>query len=260
MRRAVVAGTLTLALITAMAPTAGAGGAAFEFERDYYQPGDRVVGRVTFGRGSGEPIRADSGPFVAYLMKGNRYIDPPKVPDGAVPVGPMTVTHLDFGTWLARVEFTLPDVPPGMHSLGYCNDPCTSSSLGDLMGGWFRVVPSGQDLSTFLLRERFLQATRSLRHRIRAADRHVDGLEDRVEALRDENRRLELRVAGLERASKSQPRPTPGFPAPIGWILVALTVLFGLVAFRPRNRQILAPDPPPVERIEDPDREMAIRG
>jgi hypothetical protein len=88
----------------------------------------------------------------------------------------------------------------------------------------------------------------------------VDGLEDRVEALRDENRRLELRVAGLERASKSEPRPTPGFPAPIGWILVALTVLFGLVAFRPRNRQILAPDPPPVERIEDPDREMAIRG
>jgi hypothetical protein len=260
MRRAVVAGTIALVLVSALVSAAQAGGAVFEFEREYYQPGDRVVGRVTFGRGSGEPIRADSGPFIAYLMKGNTYIDAPQVPDGAIPVGPMTITHIDSGTWLARMEFTLPEVPPGGYSIGYCNDPCTSSSLGELMGGWFDVLASGQDVSNYLLRERLEQATRSFRHRIRAADRQVSALEGQLGMLRDENRRLEVRVAGLERASKSEPLPTPGFPAPIGWILVALTVLFGLVAFRPRRRGALSPDPPTIERIEDPDREMAIRG
>jgi hypothetical protein len=254
MRPAALIGTLVLALLSTLAPTAGAGGAVFEFESDHYQVGDRVVGRVTFGRGSGRPIRVDAGPFQAYLMRGSRYIDAPHVPAGAVPVGPMTITHIHSGTWLARVEFTLPEVPPGGYSIGYCNDPCTNSSLGELMGGWFDVVPIGQDVSTYLLRERFEQATRSLRHRIRAADRRATALEDQVGILRDENRRLELRVAGLERASRSE-RPTPGFPAPIGWILVTLTVLIGLMAIRPRRRPVLSPDPPSIERIDDSERE-----
>ena len=259
MRRAAIAATLLTALTAGLNSTASAGGAVFDFERDHYQPGDRVSGRETFGRGSGEPIRADAGPFVAYLMKSSRYIHAPHVPDDAIPVGPMTISHIDSGTWLAHVEFTLPDVPPGSYSVGYCNDPCTNSSLGELMGGWFRVLPSGVNVTTYLLRERLEQSTSSLRHRIRVADRESEALEDQVGMLRDDNRQLELRVAGLERAAKPEARPAPGLPAPLGWGLVALTVLFGLVAFRPRRKLSPPAEPPNIERIDDPDREMAIR-
>jgi hypothetical protein len=255
MRRSAIAGTLSLALATALAPSADAGGATFNFERENYQPGDRVSGRVTFGRGVGPPIRAEDGPFMAYALKGGRYIDAPKIPADAIPLGPMTLTRIDSGTWLARLEFTLPDVPPGSYTITYCNDPCTNSALGELTYGWFRVIPSGEDVGTYLLRERLEQSTRSLRHDLRVADRKVASLEHELGLVSDDNRRLEMRVAALERARRPAARPTPAFPAPIGWALVGLTVLFGLVAFRPRRRPVLASDPPAIERIEDPERE-----
>jgi hypothetical protein len=163
MRRFAIAGTLTIALVAGLPETAGAGGANFEFDREYYQPGDLVSGRVTFGRGAGYPIRAGAGPFITYLMDLDASIDPPRIPPGAIPVGPMTLSGVESGPWLARVEFTLPDVSPGTYSVGYCNDPCTIASLGELVGGRFTVIPAGEELSTYLLRQRFERGIRSLR-------------------------------------------------------------------------------------------------
>jgi hypothetical protein len=261
MRRIAVVGILALGLI-ALAPRAGAGGAVFDFERENYQPGDRVLGRVTFGRGAGGPIRADAGPFIAYLMKGTTYIDAPHIPTGAIPVGPMTLTRIDSGTWLARVDFTLPDIPPGRYGLGYCNDPCTNSSLGELVGGGFRVIPSGQDVTTFLLREHLQETRRKLQGRLeeargRAREASVEArvLARQVGLLRHANRQLGEQIAALERASQGQPRTPAGFPSVLGWVLVGLTVLFGLIAFRPRRRLMLRPDPPAIERIDEADRE-----
>jgi hypothetical protein len=261
MRRSAIAGTLSLALATALAPSADAGGATFNFERENYQPGDRVSGRVTFGRGVGPPIRAEDGPFMAYALKGGRYIDAPKIPADAIPLGPMTLTRIDSGTWLARLEFTLPDVPPGSYTITYCNDPCTNSALGELTYGWFRVIPGGEDGATYLVQERLEKVRRTLRQRARQAmdrareaEHDARGLQQEVNRLRETNRRLAQRIASFERAGARAPRPA-GFPVVLGWLLVGLTVVFGLVVFRPRRRPVLAPDPPAIERIDEPERE-----
>ena len=129
------------------------------------------------------------------------------------------------------------------------------------MGGRFTVIPAGEELSTYLLHQRFERGIRSLRGGLRFANRDVDSLRIQVSILREANERLEQRVAALERAPEPARRPIPAFPAQLGWGLVALTILFGLVAFRPRRKASLATpvDPPIMERIDDPEKEPALR-
>jgi len=265
MRRIAIIGTLPLLLAVSM-PVAGAGGAVFEFERRYYAPGDMVTGRVTFGRGSGEPIRAEAGPFTAYLLPNTASIDPPSIPSGAVPVGPMRLDRSatsGHSPWVASVDFVLPEVAPGLYSLGFCNDPCTISSMGELVGGWFHVVPTGDLISLYASRDRIAQQVRSLRGSLRMSDRRAEGLAEELREIREANEKLERKVAGLERASTT-PAPRPArFPAPLGWGLVGLTIVLGLVMFRPRRRRapvVNGPvEPPLVEWIEPSDREPALR-
>jgi hypothetical protein len=262
MRRIGIIGALALVLAISIPEVAAGGGAVFDFDRRYYAPGDRVSGRVTFGRGSGEPIRAEAGPFTAYIIPGNRWIDPPRIPQGAVPVGPMRLVR-STSYWVASVDFTLPEVGAGGYSLGYCNDPCTISSLGELVGGWFQAVPSHELIPLYASADRTEQRIRSLRGQARTADRRADELAGEVRDLRDANERLEQRVAVLERAARPAPNRPADFPAPLGWALVALTVLAGLVMFRPRRRpapSLTTPsEAPAVERIDAPDREPALR-
>jgi hypothetical protein len=155
MRRIAIAAALVAGVVAPLGHgVARAGGAVWEFEREHYAPGDRVTGRVTFGRGSGSAIRADAGSFTAYLLPRGQAIEEPPIPPGAVPVGPMQLSRTEYGDWLAVVDFILPDLPTGMRMLEFCNDPCTVSAMGELTFGWFRVIPIGQDASANLLRER----------------------------------------------------------------------------------------------------------
>jgi hypothetical protein len=181
----------------------------------------------------------------------------------------MQLSRTGYGDWLARVDFTLPDLPPGVRMLEFCNDPCTVSTMGELTFGWFRVIPSDQDVSTYLLRDRLEEARRTLRQRARAtkhraveAEHEARVLEQEVGRLRHGNRQLGEQVAALRRSLKRAPQ-APGFPAPIGWLLVGLTVLFGMLAFRPRRKappaRVTPMDPPAMERIDDPDPEAALR-
>jgi hypothetical protein len=266
MRRGVIAGSLALALAAGLAQTAAAGGAVWNFEREYYAPGDRVIGRVTFGRGSGYPIRAEAGPFTAYLLPGGQGIEAPRIPPSAIPVGPMQLSRSQYGDWLARVDFTLPDLPTGTWMLEFCNDPCTVSSLGEITFGWFRVIPSRDVAPVYAARDRLREQLRSLKDNVRNSDRRAEDLahevrllEQEVGRLRYANRQLGEEVAARRSMSERAERLAHRFPAPVGWILVVLTVLFGLVAFRPRRRPLLHPDPPEVERIYDPEREPALR-
>jgi hypothetical protein len=265
MRRIAIIGTFAV-LAVSIPEVAAGGGAVFEFERRYYAPGDTVTGRVTFGRGSGEPIRAEAGPFTAYILPGNRWIDAPRIPQGAVPVGPMRLVRSatsGHSPWVVSVDFVLPEVAPGLYSLGFCNDPCTISSMGELVGGWFHVVPTGDLISLYASRDRMAQQVRSLRGNLRRSDRRAEGLGEELREIREANEKLERKVAGLERASTT-PAPRPArFPAPLGWGLVGLTIVLGLVMFRPRRRRAPLVDgpvePPLVEWIEPSDREPALR-
>jgi hypothetical protein len=263
MRRIATAGTLALVLVASMAEVATGGGAVFEFDRRYYAPGDRVSGRVTFGRGTGGSIRAEAGPFVAYVVPNLKWINAPRIPAGAIPVGPMHLERSEYGDWAARVDFTLPDVPPGGYTLSYCNDPCTDSSLGELVGGWFQVVPSHDLIPLYESHDRLQERVRALRGKVGTVDRRNDSLAHEVSVLRDANRALEQRLGQLERARRPEPASVPEIPAPVGWALVGLTVLFGMLAFRPHRKappgRATPMDPPAMERIDDPDPEPALR-
>lgn len=257
MRRIAAIGLVALGVLALLPAGARAGGAAwFEFRRPYYSPGDVAVGRarVWFASEERAGMVAD-GRFVAYLLPEDRWLRPPSVPDAAIPLGPVTFSSPDENTAIATLEFTVPDVATGDWNVSVCNQPCTESMIGDLLGGSIRVARSPAMAGVLGLEDR-LNLTRDMaRYDGRRMERQLDVLRVQFDALRTEMKLLEQRLDRQQRPPREEPTPPASFPAPIGWILVALTVLFGLVAFRPRRTAAMSPDPPEIERIDDRERE-----
>jgi hypothetical protein len=259
MRRTAALVGLTFALI-ALLPAGGSAGGAdwFEFDRPYYSPGDSAVARTRVWFASEERARTvTERPFAAYLLAGDRWLRPPGVPPAAIPLGTVTFSLPDGTTALATLEFTVPNVPTGDWNVGVCNVPCTAAMIGSLAGSSIRIASSAEMATMLRLQDR-LEA--GLRRAKRSAHRAAKGFRHEVGYVRGETRSLARRVGELEEkleqaTRRSRQTPVTGFPTLIGWILVALTVIFGLVAFRPRRRGVLAPDPPAIERIEDPERD-----
>jgi hypothetical protein len=133
-RRTVVVVTLALLAIPAFAGPASAGGSWLAPERSAYVPAEIAVFRGDFGSGSLEGRIAD-GPFVAYLLPENRWINDQVVPASAIRLGELTIVRVSEHIFHARVEFEVPSVPTGMYHIQYCNEPCTVNGIGDLIGG-----------------------------------------------------------------------------------------------------------------------------
>jgi hypothetical protein len=133
-RRSVIIVTLALLTIPALAGPAPAGGSWLAPERSAYVPAEIAVLRGDFGNGSLEGRIAD-GPFVAYLLPQNRWINDQVVPGSAIRLGELTIVRMSEHLFHARVEFEVPSVPTGMYHIQYCNEPCTVNGIGDLIGG-----------------------------------------------------------------------------------------------------------------------------
>jgi hypothetical protein len=119
---------------TALLPTsATAGGGWSTPERPAYVPAEVAIVQGTFWEGSTGEAIAD-GPYIAYLLPANRWIQGHRVSEAAIPVGQVMITRTDGHGFLARVEFRVPDLPAGLYHIQYCNDPCTVEALGDLIG------------------------------------------------------------------------------------------------------------------------------
>ncbi|HSJ50681.1 MAG TPA: hypothetical protein VLA90_05275 [Actinomycetota bacterium] len=113
--------------------------------------GDEVSTRTRFFaeelEGSG-PL--DGRRYYAYLLTDSRgesfaMIDPPSIPTGAIRLGTVSVsgpvTDGDgYPYGVATLTFTVPDVPSGDYSVGFCDDPCTHSTIGWLAWGRVRIV------------------------------------------------------------------------------------------------------------------------
>lgn len=267
MRRAAVAGTLVVALTAGLSETAAAGGYSFfDFDRGFYLPGGSAEGRTRVWFASERQAQAAvDRQFTAYLLPPGRWIRSTGVPANAIQLGPVIFSSPRDSTAIASVEFTVPGVRSGDWSVGVCNDPCTDASVGDLGGGSIRIAASSEAAAIMRLKDRLAEELRLARRDLRRGTR---GLEAEVGSLRAENlvlaRRLGELETELEDATSSSRRTRPvAFPAPIGWMLVGITVLFGLLAFRPRRKaspaSAMPMDPPVMERIDDSDREPAIR-
>lgn len=134
-RRSVIAIMLGLPAVLALPPGhASAGGSWLSPERSAYVPGESAAFRGVFSTGSLEGRIAD-GPYFAYLLAQNRWIEHHTVPASAIGLGQLMIDQTSEGLFRGRLEFEVPAVSSGMYHIGYCNAPCTVDGIGDLIGG-----------------------------------------------------------------------------------------------------------------------------
>lgn len=248
--RALLCVALLSAGLLMSSPAASGGGSALDFDREYYVPGDVAIGRTLFtARIKGNPGIED-GPWYAYLVPTRQWIDPPRIPASAIPLGPLTIVdRVDDVNALARIRFVMPDVEPGAYAVNVCNDPCRDAYVGDLIGGWFSVADSHEDAQLLMARERQIERLRSMRYRLRREARQAERVfEQRVSSLETENaelgRRLSATQADLARLGGDR-GPSP--VAMAGWGIAALLLVTLAIVIKHRQKPLLLA-PYPTER------------
>jgi hypothetical protein len=237
------------ALGVAVLPTsASAGGGWSTPERSAYVPDQVAIVEATISEGStGEAI--GEGPFIAYLLPANRWIQGGRVPEAAIPVGQVMVTRTDGDRFLARVEFRVPELPAGVYFIQYCNDPCpgyTVSGLGDLIGSESFAIGATLAEGRLLmlahrLRSRIEQVSDRLR---RQAAAQVRGVERELTAARGFQTIAEVRVReltetlGTTRMALEAERSTVAtvFVIVGGMVLIVFVLLVMLLATARRLR------------------------
>jgi hypothetical protein len=214
--------------------------------------GERAVGETVYWT-SREDRHLLQRTFYAYLIPGSRFIDPPKIPSDAIPIGTVSL-----GGALARITFTVPDVSPGGYTVAICDRPCRHAYLGDLGGGWIDVVSTPEEarllpvidrLKARLERVRWdavQRAQRSVR-RDRALRAEVEDLQEELEQARGE---LGARLLAAERRSQASADPFDR----AGWAVAALALAALAVSFRRRRP---APPPLPAAGVTSPSDEPA---
>ena len=137
-----------VALFSALASPAAAGGSQWSFDREFYLPGDLVaaaapvawVHNAQLGTPRDGPYGAwiarndDMSPFDA-SVKDARYVGDLRVEEGCG-----DISGARFCPNIARVEFVLPGVEPGLYALFHCDAGC-ATTLGDIASGVFWVGP-----------------------------------------------------------------------------------------------------------------------
>lgn len=188
----VVAAALGVALL----PTSASAGGGWSIpERSAYVPAEVAVVRGTFWEGStGEA--SGKGPYIAYLLPANRWIQGHRVPEAAIPVGQVMITPTNGDVFLALVEFRVPDLPHGLYHIQYCNDPCTVYALGDLIGSEsFAIAATPAEGRLMMLVHRLRSKIDGVTYRLRRqAAAQVRGVERELTAARGLQTIAEVRV------------------------------------------------------------------
>jgi hypothetical protein len=186
--------------------SAGGGGSTFDFHRHWLAPGERVFGRTQFGDGDQGQGRVADGPYFAYLVRGDRFIEPPDLPRDAVRLGQVRMHRIGGGIWEASIRFVVPNVRPGTYTVSLCNDPCRNAYVGDLMGAWISIAASvgqakirnlearieervGEDLSTM---------TSDMQQRLDSLTEQVGVLQSRTISVA-----ADLRLSAVENQAKA---------------------------------------------------------
>jgi hypothetical protein len=242
LRRMAVALVAALFLVpTMLSGAAAGGGAVFDFDPTYFVPGDRAVGETVFWI-SGKDRHLLNRTFYAYLIPGQEWIEPPRIPDGAVPLGPVTLGGL------ARISFTVPNVAPGGYNVGICDRPCRHALVGDLVGGWITVVGSQEEARLLPIIDRLrvrldrarwdaIQKARKNQRRDEALRAEMEYLQKGLTQAREE---LGARLVALE----SRPQDVPSVFDRAGWTVAVLAVAALAIVWRRRRPYgDLAPDP-----------------
>jgi hypothetical protein len=251
LRRTAVILVAGLAAIVIPAGAAAGGGAVFNFNRDYYVPGDMAVGQTVFST-SKEHRHLLDRTFYAYLIPESRWIDPPRIPKGSVPIGTVSLDGL------AQVSFRIPDVAPGDYTVGMCDRPCRHAYVGDLVGGWITVVGSREEARLRGLIDRLGRRLDGVRGGLskqgERADRRAQELRAEIADLTAATGKWERRQAWLEtRLAQLEREPTGLTFDRAGWAVAALAIAaLAASMWRRRRRAPVAfpPAAPPAKRTD----------
>lgn len=279
-RSVLICTALFLVLLSVNPAAAGGGGSTFDFSRRSFAPGQTVVGATQFSDGVEGQGRVADGPYFAYLVRGEAFIEPPNVPHDAIRLGRVKMHLSGDGPWEASIRFVVPDVRPGTYTVSLCNDPCRNAFVGDLMGAWISVAATAEQAMVQNLEarieERVMQqmwdATAGFQEQIDALrDRPPGtsvGTDLRLTSIEDQIEELNAQVRDLEK------RTDEGMVAWLwmgGWIVAAgLAIAWRATVVRRRRSASIPPQtesplsdevvwnevPPPVydETIWQPDR------
>jgi hypothetical protein len=218
----------------------------------------------------------DGRTYHAYLLPQSRdelfgMIDAPTVPSGAIRLGPVDVSGPivaadGYPYAVASLSFAVPDVPSGTYAIGFCDDPCTYSTIGWLAWGRIRIVHTRYEGT--LLRRLDRDVMQDYRRRIdlRRAERAAEEMREELGQVRDELR--SLRQGSIEATTPTELRPTTavvrhaaaGESSVTWWIALlgcALGLAAGVAIGRRRAPAIVVPDTVPDDLVE---REPAVRG
>jgi hypothetical protein len=237
---------VAMALGVALLPTSAYAGGGWSIPgRSAYVPAEIATVQGTFWEGSRREAIAN-GPYIAYLLPANRWIQGHRVPEAAIQVGQVMITRTEGDGFLARVGFRVPDLPAGLYHIQYCNDPCTGYGIGDLIGSESFAI------GATLAEGRLLMLAHGLRSKIdevtyrlrRQAAAQVRGVERVLTAARGLQTIAEVRVRELTQtlrttrtaleAERSTAAAAFGIAGGLAVIVIALLVMFVVTARRLR--------------------------
>jgi hypothetical protein len=235
------AGVLVIGLFSA--GPASAGGSWITPDRPAYVPADIAVFRGNFSTGSYEG-RMEDGPYVAYLLPRNQWIQSYTVPESAIRAGVLRITRASRHLFHARLEFTVPEVPAGFYHVQYCNDPCTVNGIGDLLGSdSIAIAATRAQARAFVLAERLRWKAEAASDARRHAEAEIDRLrealvdrEDDVAGADARARELVQQLAETRRALQAERSRFPWAPVAGVLLLIVLALLVALAVIARRLR------------------------
>ena len=220
------------------------GGAYIEFEGTHHLPGEQVTGEVYVSIPQGERDLLDRGPFYAYLLPGNAFIEAGRpIPPGAIRVGTFTVEPGGGMQTELRVSFTVPEVTGDYYQVGLCNDPCTVDGFGETVSGSVSIVATAREASLLTengkLHSRAAGLERDLRKAEKTAEEQAAATSSALaesqaegQALHSQVRTLEADLAASQETAARAEARLPLEPWAAAAIAVAIAVVTWAIARR----------------------------
>jgi hypothetical protein len=274
-RRLLPIAFLTLLLLAA--PAEAGGWDSLDFPERQYLVGEVASVRSQFFAGELEgsgPL--DGRTYHAYLLPQSRdelfgMIDAPTIPPGAVLLGSVDVSGPivaadGYPYAVASLSFTVPDVPSGTYAIGFCDDPCTYSTIGWLAWGRIRIVHTRYEGALLHRLDRDVMQDYRRRLDLRRAERAAEETREELTRARDELRALRLgsiratTPTELRVTTTAAPPTAPG-ESSVTWWIALLTCALGLAVGVAIGRHRVVPAIVVPDTVPDDldDRELTVR-
>ncbi|HEX6581441.1 MAG TPA: hypothetical protein VF195_11295 [Actinomycetota bacterium] len=260
---------ILIALVPASSANAG-GWDSLVFPDDHYLVGEVATTTQWFFagdlRGAG-PL--DGRLYHAYLLprgateRGLGMITPPTIPAGAIELstlqttGPFERPHYKGPYGRATLTFTVPEVPTGRYSIGFCDDPCEHGSVGWLAWATITIVHTEEEGRLLASLGRMDRQAWKLRSDLRRAERASQDLQDEAAALGEDVRERTLsaraagtRIAALEAVGTPAPESRPLIPGWAAGMLAAAIIAAAVIARRRRSDVFVVPNTVPDDLVE----------